>query len=350
MWMWDTAFHALGLQHLSQGLARDAIRALFTKQLPDGLIQLAAQPGGPVPERVGAQPPLLAWSICRQSERHMDIDYLNEMYPQLVRYLEWYEKNRKRDNGLYGWDIWTEDDPVRGARGSESGMDNSPRFDKIASMTAVDLSAYMASEYYSLEKIARCLDKDAEVAQWRERRIEVADRINELLWDDEDRFYYDLDEYGEFVAVKTPAGLMPLLGQVPDGDRAEALRMHLMTPNEFWMPFPMPSVARDEASYSKDTWRGPVWLNVNTLVYYGLMAYGFFQEARQLARISMQEVVRHYVRQGVFYEFYDAEAVADPSSLPRKGGVGEKGGVGFGVIEDFHWTAACFINFANEIG
>ena len=79
-----------------------------------------------------------------------------------------------------------------------------------------------------------------------------SDRVNELLWDDEDRFYYDLDEYGEFVPVKTTAGFMPLLGQIPDRDRAESLRMHLMNPNEFWAPFPVPSVSQDELSFSDD--------------------------------------------------------------------------------------------------
>ena len=349
MWMWDTAFHALGLQHVDTDLARDALRALFGKQRPDGKMLRAVQPGIPAREEEDTQPPILAWSLCRQNERSVHSDFIHEVYPKLVRYLEWFEANRKNGNGLYGWRIRDTHDPVSGARGGESGMDNSPRFDAVTAMTAVDLSGYMASEYQSLEKLARCIDKTDDALEWRRRRTAIAERVNELLWDDEDRFYYDLDECGEFVRIKTTAGFMPMLGEIPDRDRAEALRMHLMNPNEFWSPFPASSVSQDEPSFSYDMWRGPSWPNVNVLIYYGLMAYGFFQEARDLARSTIREIVRHYLRHGCFYEYYDATAVHAPAELPRKGGVGEKGGVGFGVVEDLHWTAAAFVHLVNEV-
>jgi glycogen debranching enzyme len=350
MWLWDTAFHALGLQHLSTGLAQDALRALFSKQREDGKLLLAVQPGRAATEEEDTQPPIAAWSICRQNERATNTDFLIEMYPKLIRYIEWFEAHRKNDNALYGWRIRADRDPVRGARGGESGMDNSPRFDAVTAITAVDLSSYMAAEYFALEKIARCIDKTPDISEWRARRLGIAERVNELLWDDEDCFYYDLDECGEFVAVKTTAGLMPLLGEIPDRDRAESLRMHLMNPNEFWAPFPAPSVSQDEPTYGYDMWRGPAWPNVNVLIYYGLMSYGFFQEARQLARATLNEIVRCYLRHGCLYEYYDSTASQFPPELPRKGGVGEQGGVGFGVVADLHWTAAAFVHLANELG
>jgi hypothetical protein len=350
MWMWDTAFHALGLQHLSMDLAQDALRALFAKQQSDGRIPLAVQPGNPPREEEDTQPPILAWSLCRQNERVTNMDFINELYPKLVRYLEWFETHRKNQNGLYGWRIRQDNDPITGARGGESGMDNSPRFDYLTSMTAVDLSSYMASEYYSMAKLARCLDRHRDVEEWRRRRTDIAERGNQLLWDIEDRFYYDLDEYGEFVPIKTTAGFLPMLGEIPDRDQAEALRMHLMNPNEFWASFPASSVSQDEPSFSFDMWRGPTWPNVNVLLCSGLMAYGFFQEARQLARATIREIVRHYQNHGCFYEYYDPTGERASADLPRKGGVGEQSGVGFGVVEDLHWTAAAFVHLVNELG
>lgn len=350
MWMWDSAFHAVGLQHVNIDLAHDALRALFLKQQPDGKLPLAVQPDGRVSEDNNTQPPIVAWAVCRLLERSLRPGFAGELYPRLIRYLDWFETNRRNEKGLYGWDVRQDDDPIRGARGGESGMDNSPRFDKLRSMTAVDLSSYLAAEYWNLEKIARVIEKHGDVDEWRNRRSRIADRVNELLWDDEDSFYYDLDEYGDYVPVKTVAGFTPLLGQIPDRDRAEALRMHLMNPNEFWSPFPVASVSQDEVSFSDDMWRGPTWANMNVLIYYGLMAYGFFQEARMLARITVQEIARCYVQHGCLYEFYDCMASKAPAELHRKGGVGEGGGVGFGVVEDLHWTAASFIHLVNEIG
>ena len=53
--------------------------------------------------------------------------------------------------------------------------------------------------------------------EWLRRHARIAEQVNALLWDDEDQFYYDLDEQGAFVPVKTTAGLMPLLAGFPDG-------------------------------------------------------------------------------------------------------------------------------------
>ena len=349
MWLWDSAFHSLGLQYHSIDLAEEAIRALFAKQRPDGRLSLAAQPGKPPGDEEDTQPPIVAWAVCHQNERVTRPDFISEVYPKLVRYVEWFEKSRRNNTGLYGWRVRHKEDPIRGARGGESGMDNSPRFDNVASMTAVDLSSYVVSEYYCLEKLARCMDKGDDAAEWRNRRKRIAASVNELLWDDEHRFYYDLDEYGDFIRVKTTAGFMPLMGQIPDRDRAEGLRQHLTNPNEFWAPFPVPSVSQDEPSYSNDLWRGPTWPNVNVLIYYGLMSYGFFQEARELASATIREITRCYVRHGCLYECYDSSAMLDPADLPRKGAPGEKGGVGFGVVADLQWTAAAFVHFVYEI-
>lgn len=350
MWLWDTAFHSLGLQHVRPDLGQDALRALFAKQRDDGKLLLAAQPGVPAREEDDSQPPIVAWAFRRQFERTMHTEFLRELYPKIVRYIEWFEANRRNDTGLYGWQLRVSDDPVKVARGGESGMDNSPRFDNVSAVTAVDLSSYMAAEYNALEKLARYLDRYTEAGEWHQRRMRIAAQVNELLWDDEGRFYYDLDEAGEFVRVKTTAGFMPLLGEIADRDRAEALRMHLMNPSEFWSRFPVPSVAQDEPWFSKDMWRGPTWVNVNVLLYDGLLAYGFFQEARQIARKSINEIVRHYMHHGCFYEYYDATSELSPPDLPRKGAPGDQGGVGFGVVADLQWTAAAFVHFAHELG
>ncbi|HOV73732.1 MAG TPA: trehalase family glycosidase [Candidatus Hydrogenedentes bacterium] len=350
MWMWDTAFHGLGLQYLDAEIADEAMRALFVKQRPDGKLLLAVQPGQPNREEEDTQPPIVAWSLCHQNERNGRTECLQELYPAVVRYLEWFEHNRKNGHGLYGWRVRVDADPVRGARGGESGMDNSPRFDRIAGMTAVDLSCYMASEYRCMGKLAQCLGRTEDVAEWRRRHIEIARRVNALLWDDEDQFYYDLDEQDDFVPVKTTAGFMPLLAEIPDRDRAEALRMHLTNPKEFWSAAPLASVSQDERDFCQDMWRGPMWPNVNLLVYYGLMAYGFFQEARALGRATLREISHWYARTGCFYEYYDSTGTLPPPELPRKGGVGEQGGVGFGVVADLHWTAAVYVHLSNELG
>ena len=57
LWLWDSAFHAVGWRHLDPGLAREMIDAVFDAQQPDGRV-----PHMSTPESSSAitQPPVLA--------------------------------------------------------------------------------------------------------------------------------------------------------------------------------------------------------------------------------------------------------------------------------------------------
>jgi hypothetical protein len=332
--LWDSAIHSLGLKHLSVDLAEDALRAIFALQGEDGGIATGQELGQ---ETMTSHVPLASWVLWRHFESYRRTPFLREMYPKLVRQMKWFEGNRRNANGLYGWRL-SADDPMRCP---ESGMDNSPRFDGVTAITAVDLSSYMAAEYLVLEKMAKWLENAEDAAEWGNRRREIVERMNELLWDDEHTFYFDLDDAGDVIPVKTAAGFLPLHGRVPDRDRAEALRMHLMNPKEFRTPIRVPSVSLNEDSFANNMWRGPAWLNINLFIYYGLMSYGFFQEAREVAHSSIDEVVRCYLLHGCFYEFYDASTDRQPFELPR--------GKRTGAYADYSATAAAFLDLTHEV-
>ncbi len=338
----DAAFHILGLEHTYPQAAAAALRRLFARQQPDGALTNA--PAGQA--SIG---PLMAWLTWRLASDAALDDVAQDVYDGLARYLEWYDTHRRLPNGLYGWKLNVDDDPVRGARGREAGMDNSPRFDLVKEMTAVDLSSLMASEFRSMARVAKRLGRQSELNRWRDRHATLAELINTLLWDPSDRRYCDLDEHGNLLPLTTSAGLMPLFARVADRDSAEALRTHLRTAWSLGTPVPAASVAQEDPAFSGDFWRGPTWMTTNLLVYYGLVAYGFLEEAHDLAHRSVGEMVRWYNRTGCFYECYDAMGNTPPAELPRKGGVGAQGGDGHGVITDFHNTAAAFLQFVHNL-
>jgi len=240
---------------------------------------------------------------------------------------------------LYGWAL-----PAGDARGAESGMDNSPRFDHAQAMTAIDLCGYVAAEYLALEQMATLLSQPADAEKWRLKRQRLSDVVNNWLWDDETRFYYDLDEQGTFICVKTPAGLIPMLGLIPDGDQAESLRVHVVDHREFWSNFPIASVGQDEPCYSNDRWRGPVWPMINLLIHHCLENYRFFDEAHRLAHRTLEEIARWYARTGCLFEYYDAQGSTAPADLPQKGLSQMKG-----PVADFHPTAAAYVCLAHRI-
>ena len=108
--------------------------------------------------------------------------------------------------------------------------------------------------------------------------------------------------------VKTIHSLLPLLLTDLPEKVATRLVEHLADPNEFWAPYPVPSVALDEAPFRRDShvngsrriWRGPCSLNTNWLLSLGLRRHGEHALADELAARS-----RELVERGGFNEFYD---------------------------------------------
>tara|TARA_Y100000034_G_scaffold136978_1_gene217858 strand:+ start:16997 stop:18298 length:1302 start_codon:yes stop_codon:yes gene_type:complete len=72
-------------------------------------------------------------------------------------------------------------------------------------------------------------------------------------------------------------------------------------------------------------WRGPIWINLNWLIYKGLKSYGFNDEADIIKKSILDLISEHG-----FYEYYH------PSS-----------GKGLGT-NNFSWTAALAIDFLNK--
>lgn len=338
MWLWDSAFHALGWRHVDLEVAWEAIEAVLSQQGEDGFIPHIMAPG--YRSRV-TQPPILAWATWELFQMSHDTERLRRAYPALCRYLEWDLRHRSvAPFGLLAWHI--EGSPL--SRSGESGMDNSPRFDQDGPWLAVDFNAYAVSEMTHLSCMARVLGYEEEACRWAERRAEIAGLINQWLWDDERGFYLDRHADGRWCPVMAVSGFLPLWAGIASSEQADRLAAHLTNPDEFWAPFPVPSVSLSDPTHSEDMWRGSTWINMNYFVIQGLRRYGFTDLAAGLRVRTLSEIARWYTTMGGMYEFFDARGEKPPTQLLRKGGVGDRGGAGFGVICDYGWTAALFID------
>ncbi|MCD6166608.1 hypothetical protein J7K19_07885 [bacterium] len=332
MWLWDSAFQALAMKYISAELAEAAIKAVLSKQKPDGFIPHMMTPDPSLDSHI-TQPPILAWAAWDIYRYGQNRDFLAHVYPRLKAYLEWDLNNKDANgNGLLEW-VKDEEDVL--CHCAESGMDNSPRFDLPGRDDAVDLNAFIAAECAYLAKMADVLGKGEERRIWLQRRQKMIRLINQLLWDSEDEFYYDRSKNGDFVRVKTEASFAPLFAKVADEGRAQSLVRHLKNPQEFWRLFPVSSVAADEPSFCDDMWRGPTWVNYNYLIIQGLRQYGYNREADEIAEKTLQQIAHWYGQTGVIWEYYDSEGKTPPVYLHRKRG--------FGVIRDYGWTAAIYI-------
>jgi glycogen debranching enzyme len=175
-----------------------------------------------------------------------------------------------------------------------------------------------------LAEIARLLGADATpFVRWAD---DTAAGMERRLWDEEVSAYVDYDLIAEeAITTRVGASFSPLFAGIPSVQRAHRMVDQLIESvgvrldETSWM---VPSFdPRAPGFLPTNYWRGPIWMNVNWVLYRGLRAYGFDQLAETL-RQSMITLPR---RSG-FFEHYD------PTT-----------GRGHGA-ERFAWTAALIVD------
>jgi len=155
----------------------------------------------------------------------------------------------------------------------------------------------------ALIKIGSLLGEDiSEPLQWHELTIWS---MNDKLWDEERGIYnaYDL-RARSLIPVRTSSGLMPLCGEVPTQEQAEAMLQTLGSPmfgghDPAIRLCPTYSLQAEDVDFKK-YWRGPVWINLNWLLYQGLLRYDMVEAAGRVRRHSL-ELLSEY---GCF-EYFD---------------------------------------------
>ncbi|MDR1190481.1 MAG: hypothetical protein LBK60_02305 [Verrucomicrobiales bacterium] len=342
-WLWDTAFHAVGWRHVDVALAAETLDAMFAHQRADGFLTYRGTPLGSsdyLGETV-TQPPVLALAAGLVFEKSGDRDWLQNIYPRLATYVEWDLQHRDTDgDGLLK--SYIEDDP--NCRSSETGMDNSPRFDRAAHPANVDFNAYAARECEVLAELALTLGRAADADRWRSRHRRLCALMREKLWSAEHGFYFDRElSSGRHIETWTSTGFLPLFCGAATGEQACRLAALLNDPRWFGAPLPVPSIAANDPAYAKDMWRGPVWVNVNWMIAAGFERYGMREEAARIREATVSEIENYCESHGTFFEYYDDRREVAPPLLLRKGELNPDNPYRQ-VIHDYGWTTTLYVD------
>jgi hypothetical protein len=333
MWLWDSAFQAMGLLHADAEMAKDAVRAMLDFVQENGFLGHMVDCDGKMSKVI--QPPILAWAVYEIVKLADDKDFAAECLPLLVRYLDWDRTHRDRNsNGIPEWHV--EDDPL--CRCGECGLDNLSVFDQHDWLDAPDFGSYLANDYACAAELADLLGDTSTSQICRNHADRIGVAVRETLWCEDERFFLFRDFAGAFVGPKTIAGFMPLFAGIASPSQAESLRDHLNNPATFGAPLPVPSESLDSATFCKDMWRGPSWLNMTYLTYLGLKRYGIHDVASRIRHCVLDGVQTWYERTGCVWEYYDCLNLTPPFDLDRKKRLSS--GEGIAPISDYHWTAS----------
>jgi neutral trehalase len=158
----------------------------------------------------------------------------------------------------------------------------------------------------------------------------TCDHLNKKLWSNKGSIYFDYDMVrNRLIRSHVAAGFTPLFAHVPSRERAIKICDRLNT-NSFCrldeVCLAVPSYDKKKPGFSAHRyWRGPIWVNVNWMIYHGLRSYGLDEYAERV-RMSMIKLSGECD----IFEYYDPDT-----------------GRGHGA-ESFSWTAALVLDLLYE--
>lgn len=222
---------------------------------------------------------------------------LKTMYDMYEKYVDWLYKNKDIDNnGL-----------VEYTNSFNSGADDSPRFDGLysdgnhigvmQSVEGVEQNVWLSLLHYNLSEMASLLGNADAAKAHAKKAAMLEEKIETSFWNETDGMYYDINTVThQQIKVKSEFTFMALFLKNARKDRIKRLvTEHLINPKEFWLNYPVPSVALSEPAFTESTmWRGPVWPNVNWLICLGLEQQGYTDIAKELALKTVKMVGPQY--------------------------------------------------------
>ncbi len=355
-WLWDTGFHAIVLSHFDTEWAKSEIKNFLHAQWENGFLPHIVFWGKKktlphwayiesalsIRPRTTSitQPPVFPISVEKIFQKDHDHEFLKVVLPKLASHHRWLLQNRDPDHDFL----------LSIISPNESGMDELPVFQVAAGYSGLETTRLhytyrkgdilnhrylfnnkkiLENDHFNVEELlfntvfieaARSLSRMfLEIKDKKEADFfsDVANRSEKNLlskcWDDKDSIFYSLYKKDERKAnVKTVASLVPLFLDGLKGNKLKRLvEKHVTNPNEFYTPFPFPSVSKDEKYYvPHDTprhqvkllWRGPTWLATNWFVIKGLQKHGYNDVANHVIKQTTK-----MIESNGFREYYNPE-------------------------------------------
>lgn len=356
-WNWDSAIVALGWLTFDEKRAWQEVTSLLSAQWENGMVPHVvfhknSETYFPGPDIWGvkrninstsiSQPPVLATVVSELYEKGKDRELARKLalqvLPQLLDYhMWWYQKRDPENTGLIvSYHPW------------ESGMDNSPSWDKsLAAVPEVDWeytrrdtnhidasqrphkkeydrflylvdffkknnfddhkiyenSPYKVNEIGIISILHRAtadllslcqqLSFSDERVSYLAQRMALTEKSISELWNKETHLFHSRDQItGDLCEGRVSGGLLPIYANLVNKEQLEKL-IPLISE---WVELSGYAVSsthpKDDAYEPQRYWRGPIWLHINWMIADGLLNYECNELAEKI-RISSKGLIEH---------------------------------------------------------
>lgn len=171
-------------------------------------------------------------------------------------------------------------------------------------------------------------DKIDQLTKWSEKGKST---LNSKLYNEKLQAYVHFDLVNNRqIEYVTSSSFTPIFAGVPSKERADKLVQTMLEKfggeNRYLCASFDPTSEKFEP---KRYWRGPIWININWMLYKGFKGYGYTALSNQIKKDSLE-----LVEKTGFHEYFDC----------RKNESDEERGCGG---DNFSWSAALIIDFLN---
>jgi len=314
---WDQYFEGILLCNAGwpTEYLKNGVRIFLGRQEEDGFIPRSfnvGYPGSTHPKHRTMIKPFLGQILLLCHHQCQRSGWLKDegLWPRLMRYVRCW-RNRFRDEAT-GLSLWHS--------AGQTGMDNlyerCGRFEGPNLFCAgTDLNSYLVRDLRALAVLAGTIGEEDDARFLQAESESLAEAVRQSLWNEEDGIYYDWHAREErLIEIKCVSAFAPLWAGIPSAAQARRLvDEHLLNPEEFWRPWPIPALAATEPTYVEGflpderttlcSWRGNTWVPTNYMTFQGLRRYGMDKEACALA-----DKTYALFRRSTFSEYYTSES------------------------------------------
>ncbi len=225
---------------------------------------------------------------------------------------------------------------------AESGWDFTPRFNhRTLNYLPVDLNSLLHKYETDFAYVAGILGNRQEVDHWENAALIRRETMNELMWSETRKLYYDYNFVKESRGwVSSLAAYYPMWAGAANKHQAQTLvnnlrrfenKGGLSTTDALTFSQRVPGAMPAQWGYPNG------WAPLHFIVVKGLQRYGYHDDARRIAIKWLKTNLDWFNKYGVFLEKYN---VVQPEKPPVKGVYPSQTGFG--------WTNAVFERFCRE--
>jgi len=293
---WQAFLTALGVAFADPGLAIENCKTALRHLVSGSLLGAEATAEGVRADI--SNPPVAAYSIWKIFQMTGDTSLLNDAYPVLLRWHDWWLNFRDGNhNNLLSW-----------ASPDETGMPGHPLYETAAidektgimQLDDVGLCSLWALDAFALMRMALQLNDLDQATHLENEIINLADRMNLWFWDQDLGQFRSRTWDGLPTEAQSITSLLALPGRIPTLAHVQRLvNEHLNF--EFNTQFVLPTVGSGDPAFGDQLpWRGRISPLMNYLICEGLRHFGKDDWAETITLSGLKLISESWKQHQVF--------------------------------------------------